>query len=397
MMKRLKRIGRVLGTLALALIVIIAAGVVYLIVGRSQSVTLPAPQGPYAVGRIITEWTDEGRPEELGGAPGQHRRLSVWIWYPAQPGGSPAAYMPADWAQAREADRGGGSLLFESIASVHPHAVADARPASQGAPFPVLIVEPGLGPLISEYTTLAEDLASRGYVVIGLNPTYSASLTILDGHVITRSDQGTIPDNATPDEAQKQGDRLVEVWAADDRFAIDEATRINSNRSNPLAGKLDVQHIGLWGHSLGGAAALEACHFDPRCTAAADLDGSPFGEVVGTGLNQPVLYIASESIPNESAALQKADQEMAAILARAPHSIRVTIQGTRHFNFTDFAAGFNPGGHLLGVLGPIDGARGLRIAGDYLGAFFDQTLKGQSSPLLEGPSRQYPEVQITSH
>ncbi len=74
--------------------------------------------------------------------------------------------------------------------------------ALRGAPFPVLIFEPGLGRLIPNYTTLAEDLASRGYVVVGLNPTYSASITVLSGHVIASSALGNIPDNATSGQLQ---------------------------------------------------------------------------------------------------------------------------------------------------------------------------------------------------
>src|SRR5262249_41379374 len=158
---------------------------------------------------------------------------------------------------------------------VHSHAT-DARPTSQGGPFPVLVFEPGLGPLIPEYTALAEDLASHGYVVIGLNPTYSASITVLGGQIIERSPSGTIADAATPEQAQQRGDALVQVWAADDRFAIDQAIRMNGDGSSPFVGRLDIQHVGLLGHSFGGAAALEACHLDARCAAAANLDGSPY-------------------------------------------------------------------------------------------------------------------------
>src|SRR5262249_43027106 len=47
---------------------------------------------------------------------------------------------------------------------------------------------------------------------------------------------------------------------ADARFAIGEAMRLNGDPSSPFVGRLDVLHVGLLGHSFGGAAALEACH-----------------------------------------------------------------------------------------------------------------------------------------
>ena len=380
--------------LTAAAVLLVAAVIAYFVVGHSQSLTLPAPAGPYPVGRMITMWTDASRLETLGGTPGQHRTLSVWIWYPAERGGSPLPYMPSTWARARYT--GIGSLLFQSLDSIHSHAT-DAAPSSQGAPFPVLIFEPGMGRLISDYTTLAEDLASRGYVVIGLNPTYSAAIAVLNGQVIASSALGNIPDNATDEQLQQIGDGLVAIWAADDRFAIDKAVRMNGDPNSPFAGRLDLQRVGLLGHSFGGAAAFEACHLDARCVAAADLDGTPFGSVVQTGLNRPLLLVSSEHGSDaNNPAIQKSDHDLAAILASAPLSYHVTISGARHFNFTDVALGFHPVERLVGVIGSIDGARGLHIASAYLAAFFDQTLKNQPSSLLQG-AKDYPEVRFTSH
>ncbi len=393
----LKRIIRTCGYLALGIVILTALLIAGLEVRRSSAVSLPAPTGEYPVGRMITQWTEDSRQETLGGSGGP-RKVAVWIWYPeAQSDATPAPYLPPDWASAREADRGVGSLFLQSLGSIHCHAVKDGPPALQGAPFPVLIFQPGLGPLVPEYTTLAEDLASRGYVVFGLNPTYSASLTVLDGQVIRRSDRGTIPDSATPEEAQQQAERLVAVWAGDVRFAIDEAERLNADPGSPFSGKLDMQHVGLWGHSLGGATALEARHLDERCTAAADLDGTPFGTVITTGLDKPVLFEWGEALDRSDPMIAKSDRDTTVIFASVPEGYQVTITGARHFNFSDLAAGFNPAGHLLGVIGPIDGARGLRISADYLAAFFDETLKAQDSPLLHGSPTSCPEVEFQSH
>ncbi len=391
----IKRILTLVAVLAVAAALLVGAIIAYFVVGHSQRLTLPAPAGLYPVGRTITEWSDATRLETLGGAPGQHRTLSVWIWYPAARAGLPVPYMPAEWAHSRYT--GIGTLLFQSLDSIHSHATG-AVPSSQGAPFPVLVFEPGMGRLIPDYTTLTEDLASRGYVVIGLNPTYSAAITVLNGQVIASSALGNIPDNATSEQLQQIGDRLVAIWAADDRFAIDQAVRMNGSPSSPFAGRLDVQRVGLLGHSFGGAAAFEACHLDARCGAAADLDGTPFGSVVQAGLDHPVLFVSSEHGSDaNNPAMQKSDRDLAAIFASAPLSYQVTILGARHFNFTDVALGFHPAERLAGVLGSIDGTRGLRITSEYLAAFFDQTLKNQPSPLLQGASKDYPEVQFTSH
>lgn len=394
MFKRLLKLG---AWLALIATLLAALAVAILLFRRSRSVFLPAPGGTFPVGRMITTWTDRSRQETLGGPPGQPRRLSAWIWYPAGSGGSALPYMPPEWASARQADRGLGSLFFQAIDSIHSHAT-NAGLASQGGVFPVLVMEPGLGLLIPEYTALAEDLASRGYVVVGLNPTYSAAISVIDGQVVKQSDLGNIPEESGLDQFFRRGDSLVAVWAADDRFAIDQAARMETDPRSPFTGRLDLEHIGLLGHSFGGAAALEACHLELRCSAAADLDGTPFGGVTQTGLDRPVLLMLSDSGNQaDSPILQKSDHDLETIFSQSPQGYRVVIRGALHFNFSDYAVEFMPLGGPFGVLGSIDGTRGLQIASAYLAAFFGQTLKGQPSPLLQGPSSDYPEVQFASH
>src|ERR1700681_2033092 len=46
-------------------------------------VTLPTPTGPFAVGRSILDWTDDGAIDTLAPTPGTKRELLVWIWYPS--------------------------------------------------------------------------------------------------------------------------------------------------------------------------------------------------------------------------------------------------------------------------------------------------------------------------
>src|SRR5579859_5510542 len=116
--------------ISVAGILLLVMALVIMLIWRGRATSLPAPSGPYPVGRLLTTWTDASRQETLGGPVGGHRTLAVWIWYPAEEGGDPVPYMPAAWAQAREADRGVASLLFQRLDSIHSHATS-ARPAAQ--------------------------------------------------------------------------------------------------------------------------------------------------------------------------------------------------------------------------------------------------------------------------
>lgn len=49
------------------------------------------------------------------------------------------------------------------------------------------------------------------------------------------------------------------------------------------------------------------------------------------------------------------------------------------------------------TLGAIDPGRALRVAEDYIEAFFDRHLKGKVSPLMKAPSAGYPEARFETN
>ena len=70
---------------------------------RRTEVTLPTPNGPFAVGRATYAWADDAHSDALAPVPGTKRELLVWIWYPSAAGQSAATmddYLPAPWRTA---------------------------------------------------------------------------------------------------------------------------------------------------------------------------------------------------------------------------------------------------------------------------------------------------------
>jgi predicted dienelactone hydrolase len=145
----------------------------------SEPEGLPAPTGPHEVGRVSFDWVDPDRVEIYSSNPQDRRELVLWVWYPAAPDPDAewAAYLPEPWAPA-------GHFLGLDAAGLLSHAVADAAVADDQSTYPVLLLSPsGFPPLL--LAAIAEDLASHGYVVVGVNHTYEASLTAFaDGRVI---------------------------------------------------------------------------------------------------------------------------------------------------------------------------------------------------------------------
>jgi predicted dienelactone hydrolase len=406
--RSLKIVAVMLGVL-FGLLAVAAASVYAYGEAESNRVTsLPEPTGPYAVGRVSYHWTDSSREESLTEGEGDKRELMAFVWYPAKktgPSSATAAYLPGKWGGERQKEYGNWSFATQRLGSVRTHAFEDAPVAGEGR-YPVLVMEPGLGPLPTDYTTLAEDLASHGYIVVASAPTYSASLVVFpNGRVARSTALGSFPgdEDAPLTEAkirkdEAAGARLVGVWAKDMSFELDQMERLDAERGSRFYGRLDTGRAGMFGHSLGGATALEACASDRRCRAAANLDGTPYGAggLLRGGSPKPYMYVASEPPASQcDRECEEGDRWTREIYERSERgAYHLTLEGSRHFDFSDYAVLFSPVLRMRGVLGPIDGGRALNITNAYLLAFFDRYVKGEEEHLLRGPSPEYPEVRF---
>lgn len=178
---------------------------------------------------------------------------------------------------------------------------------------------------------------------------------------------------------------------------MNQLDRLNTAPGNQWSQRLDLARLGVFGHSFGGATAAQVCLLDTRCKAGIDLDGNLAGDVVQRGLTTPFMVIQHDMGSCSDADCRSFQHDIHAILHTIPQgaSYHVSVQGTEHFNFSDLAVlSAAQGLRFLGLLGSIDGVRGLQITRAYVRAFFDRYLNKTPSPLLRGPSSDYPEVQF---
>jgi Predicted dienelactone hydrolase len=74
----------------------------------------------------------------------------------------------------------------DALSTVRTNAVSDATPAGRQRAHPLVVLSPGFTNSRSTLTALAEDLASHGYVVAGIDHTYESFATAFpDGRVTT--------------------------------------------------------------------------------------------------------------------------------------------------------------------------------------------------------------------
>ncbi|GAC1466242.1 MAG: alpha/beta hydrolase [Isosphaeraceae bacterium] len=374
---------------------------------HNRKTTLPTPTGPFAVGRTTDTWSDASQEDPLAPQRGTKRELLAWIWYPAaprQPLRTVDDYLPAPWRTAVARRQGAliSRFLTRDLSRVRAHGLRDAEVSPQDRSYPVILMRAGLAALTAEYTSLAEDLASHGYVVVGFDAPYRSFVVVFpDGRVIARSPENDADLVSGPRQEQLAG-KLVRAWSADMSFALDQLERLNaSDPSGKFLGRLDLRRVGVFGHSLGGAAALQFCHDDSRCKAGIDVDGAPFGRVIVEGVTQPFLFLLSDHAGESATETQQVEADIRSIYDRLPRDrrLRIMIRGANHYMFSDSAAMLKspPVMRTLRALGivRIDGRRQIAVTADCIRGFFDIYLNGAPAPQVRGP-RKYPEVQYVN-
>jgi predicted dienelactone hydrolase len=345
----------------------------------------PRPSGPFPVATSVTQWTDPDREETATANAGDRRTVVVQFWYPAMPDGlgtRRAQYLgrtpeEADTVAAGVADYlGMPGLVLDGPTRARSHAVPDAAPAA--GRFPVVLFSPGLGGVRTQNTAWAEELASLGYLVVGVDHPY-------DSAVVVFADGRAVPTRVAASGDREEDARRRLAWttvrASDLSFVLTQLGRLDRGEiPGPLTGRLDTGRVAATGHSLGGAAAMQAAQRDPRFTAVINLDGGP--DPAQGPLRQPVLALTH-------AVADHADAEYLAALSKilergAATSYRLTVPGSAHLTFTDAPLYLPP---VAALTGSLSRAEAVRMTTDTCAAFLDATLRGTAVDLPATLSR----------
>ncbi|MEU7282696.1 alpha/beta hydrolase [Streptomyces sp. NPDC045431] len=342
-------------------------------VGERVRLELPRPTGPLAVGRDTLHLVDSGRPDPWIPEAGA-RELMVSLYYPARPGhGRTAPYMTTEEARAFLEDRKlTGTVSAETLAGTRTHARPGAAPAR--GTFPLVVLSPGFTVNRATLTLLAEDLASRGYVVAAVDHAYESWGTAFPG--------GRLLTCVACAKVREVGMEAVpRARALDVSFLIDRLTGRHPTWRH--ARLIDRTRIGMAGHSIGGASAAATMARDPRVRAGANLDGGFYGAVPDDGLGgRPFMVLGT-------------DEDHGSWAENWPRldgwKRWLSVTGSGHFTFTDVPVLADQLG-LLPPDEPLSGDRSQAITRRYVAAFFDLHLKGAAQSLLDGPSAEHPEV-----
>ena len=346
---------------------------------------LPEPTGPYPVGTTSLYLKDVSRPDPWA-AGVNARELMVSLWYPATASdGQRARYMTPAESELQLTSRGITGVPQDALSTVRTNAVSDATPAGRQHALPLVVLSPGFTNSRSTLTALAEDLASHGYVVAGIDHTYESFATAFpDGRVTT---------GLARQAPRGRGfwEKVVAGRAADVSFVLGELT--GTHPIWPGGGLIDPSRIAMAGHSAGGAAAIAAMLADTRIRAGIDMDGAAVAPIPDHGLSRPFLFLGKQSnyTPGSGGAVTTWERDWKLLTGWKRWLL---VAGTVHASFTDLALLADQIGIDIGAALP--GARSLDITRAYVRAFFDQHLRSSPQALLDQPSPRFPEVTFCS-
>ena len=352
----------------------------------------PQPTGPYPIGAFSMLLTDPSRTNAVRRT---NYQFMITFWYPAaaQAGVLPAIYVEPQVAVSGGYDlsSSGGGNFVSQVAAFFSHSLANATIATNAAKYPIVLYDPSWGDHRRENTDKSEDLASWGYIVVGLDTSDTTISVFPDGTVV----RGQIIPNTAPGI-----DAAIEGRLRDLQFVLDQLPSLNGDPR--LAGRLDLENIGVFGFSLGGSTAAQLCLRDPRCKAGVGTD-APYFEtnVLTQRLAVPWLYFRSDDGPDPDPAAPlpdgRPDDRLQVYNEQVTNAYWVKLVSTVHYSFDDWdLIADSPSLEVLS--GPtlsgqfLPPARVSQIARAYLLSFFNKVLKGQDDHLLDGPSPAYPEV-----
>jgi len=356
---------------------------------------LPEPSGPFEVGTLSLYLVDENRAEIYGPEPGGPRELMIQLWYPANP--DPDA-TPGPWTDdldrigpANAQRLGFPSFALDHLALVETHSYPEAPLSDAEERYPVIVYSHGWTGFRTVNVDQTEALASHGYIVVSVDHTFGSIMTVFPDGRAVGVDDNALPDEAEVGEKAYQGaaQKLIEVHAADLMFVLDALEGVDEE-DDRFAGRLDLDRVGLFGHSAGGGAVVTVCHADERCRAGAGLD--PWVEplpsnVISDGLAQPFLYVRSE----EWTAFDN-DRLLVDLYTHGGGGQSLaSISGTEHWDFVAIPL-LTPLAPQLGLKGPIKSERVIALTHDLLVSFFDTYLKGGTTINMAGLKSRYPEV-----
>lgn len=334
-----RRLLRVSGTMLLFLIALFPA------ILAPQFKPLPVT-GEHKVSSTIYTWVDENRLETYSDT-GENRTVTLEIWYPED----------------------------EGI-------------------YPLIVFSHGAGGVLESNASTCMNLASNGYVVAAIaHPYQAAFVKDVNGKITTVDPEfmsGVMTDNGSDDPAHEV--KVYEIqkeWLAvrtgDINFVLDTILSRTEEQDEAPFDCIDPEKIGLFGHSLGGAAVVAVGRQREDISAVIDLEGTMLGEYQGyadayyeTSYPLPLLDVNSRQVYELTKSDTKEQYVNFYVGDHAEDFREIVVEDAGHMNFCDLAVASPLGARLLGT-GKTDAWKCLANINELVLNYYNYYLKDAST------------------
>ncbi|MFA1546889.1 alpha/beta hydrolase family protein [Actinomadura chokoriensis] len=372
--------------------------------------SLPRPTGPHqGIGTTELHLADRARPDPW--VPGRTRELMVSVWYPAAaPVGRIAPYLRPGVAEVLAQADALGVFKAGTVdwAGARTHAIESAPADTRRGARPVVLYSPGFGVPRALGTTVAEELVSRGYVVVTMDHTFETAPVEFP--------RGRVENQRLPEPGPERLKTALDARAKDTRLVLDRLAELRSGRNPDAEGRdlprdlgktLDLSKVGMFGHSAGGIQAAEAMRTDRRLDAGIDMDGTlqyaddDLVEVARTGLNRPFMLMGAAT--GGTPQTHRTSPSWTSFWKHTTGWKRdLNVPTASHYSYSDVQAILPaldgrldiPEQDRAALIGTVDPTRMTASMRAYITAFFDRALSGRHRPILDRPSPRHPDVRL---
>lgn len=218
-------------------------------------------------------------------------------------------------------------------------------------PIPLILYFSGWAGTRLENASAVRELASHGFAVVSVlyaRQRAGASRAAHRNHIRELERPMDFSSEAASRASIDLATDRVRVRSRDASRVLDELTVINSPGAGRFAQRFDLDRVGIFGFSFGGAIAAQAAWLDRRFKAAANLDGWHFAEADEQGVDCPYLLLSDDTPPPSPADLMAADPRQRAVALLSDRDYRNALQNlqrhggyyfvvtaTGHTDFTD--------------------------------------------------------------
>lgn len=360
---------------------------------------LPAPKGPYTVGTMTVDLIDGDRLELYGSHKGEQRKIRVQLYYPSDAvvSGKPVKWYEDGLVVPRGilTSFGMPGFLMDHTALIDSNSYKNLSLNQEIEKLPVVIISHGWTGFRNLHTDWCEMLASYGYMAITIDHTYgSVGLTFENGEDAS-VDLDALPSRETNDNFDFYATQLVDTYALDSQLVLNFIEKLNAgtdvSKNSDLGdayiagnerlfeNRLDLNSIGVIGHSTGGGGLVKLSLMDDRIDCIIGMDPwiEPIGEaMLGEGLEVPALFFRSTQWAGGIN-----DTYVKILTENGTNRPRIyEIQGSKH---QDFSAMYLYGsvGRIIGLQGEMNGYDSAAIQQDFILQFLDQQLKDKDTEI----------------